>query len=92
MSVRVADQDGNTVEKTADILPDRPSLAIERLANGSVKISWPSVHGGYALLVNESLDPAGWTKLTTNATTANGRDTVVIPGGASRAFWRLVTE
>ena len=92
ITVRVEDEDGNSAEASANILAELPKLSIERQPDGSVTISWPTVPGNFALLGTDSLASGRWVTFRSTATTAGGRDSVVLPTGGSMLFFRLMTE
>lgn len=80
---------GGTGTSAANFLIDVLSVAVKKLANSAVALSWPSSATGFALQANTNLSSTNWVAVTNVPVVVNGKNTVTNSITNSTAFYRL---
>ncbi|HXG49736.1 MAG TPA: Ig-like domain-containing protein [Methylomirabilota bacterium] len=67
-----------------------PEVALRRLEDGRVEISWPASATGWLLHSSPNLEPGSWTRVSDAPTLISGRYVVTVnPAQADTTFYRL---
>ncbi|MBM3834602.1 MAG: hypothetical protein FJ403_15285 [Verrucomicrobia bacterium] len=62
-----------------------PTLSVERIAGGQIRLSWPASASGFVFETNGNLSITGWTAVPANQVTTEGTNQVFAEQPAAQA-------
>ena len=89
----VYDETSDPLVYQVTVKPPGPSLQIAALANGGLKVTWPSTATGFVPQSTANLHGGTWSDLPTNEITSEGdHNQLILSRSAAIQFYRLVKK
>ena len=80
---------GGTGVSAENFVVDALAVAIRKLTNSAVAVSWPSSATGFALQANTNLTSTNWVTVTNLPVVVNGKNTITNETTNNATFYRL---